>query len=192
MNSPGFSVEMFPNMFLFFILAPAFGGILLIWLFKLAPARYFFGAGLGQTKFGGGRLELWTTEIVATLMALADCALWLTWSDFSPTLPHIPARRQYPVWQILGFGITVIATNLLAAWWAKFINLSGQAAALGTAVWFSTTFAIDGASMVASQQGIVVMLAMFGSWPALVVLNILVSLFRIDRSEPTGQPEPNQ
>lgn len=177
--------QFFLHLFSPIIVIPVAVGVIVIWRKFKSDSNLVTAADLGQTGFGGGRLGLWATGIIAAVMAFIDGAIWLTWSaddhgqGFTP--PGLPPPDSFPTWQIIGFGATMIVTNLLAFWWAKQILLGGQAAALGTAMGFAEAMYLSAVDQASSQEGVGVVLSLFGFWFGLGILNFDIARYREKR-----------
>lgn len=169
------------------ILIPAIISVIIIWRIFRSDGDSVSAADLGQTRFGGGRLGLWATGIVAAVMAFIDGALWLTWSaddhgqGFTP--PGLPPPDSFAVWQIVGFGFSILITNLLAAWWARRIFVGGLAAALGTTIGFAGAMILSIVGQAPSQEGIGIMFVMCGFWPVLTIINLIFGGLRTKKAK---------
>lgn len=75
---------------------------------------------------GTGRLGLWATGTLAFVFGFASCAGWLSWSanqsgEFRG--PGLPAPNQFPTWQVVACGATVVLLCFLAAHLLSLIHI---------------------------------------------------------------------
>ncbi|CAM2908190.1 ABC transporter permease [Prescottella defluvii] len=114
---------------------------------------------------GTGRLGLWTTGLIAFVLGFLSCAGWLSWSADSAGRvrgPALPAPTQFPTWQVVACGATVVLACLAAAHLSRWAVAGGLAAAAGTAAGFTTAFAVAASVGVTSQEGIGVAFSILG------------------------------
>ena len=126
-----------------------------------------------ETPTGSGRLGLWATGLIAFPLGFLSCAGWLSWSaDYNGELrgPGLPAPNQFPAWQVIACGITMVLVCLAAAHLSRWAMAGGLSAAVGTAAGFTTAFSVDASTDVTGQAGVGVVLSEIGWGLALGVL----------------------
>ncbi|MCA1007975.1 hypothetical protein LCL87_19860 [Rhodococcus hoagii] len=120
-----------------------------------------------------GRLGLWATGLIAFVLGFLSCAGWLSWSaDSNGDVrgPALPAPTEFPTWQVVACGVTVVLACLVAAHLSRWAVSGGLAAAAGTAAGFTTAFTVAASVGVTSQEGIGVAFSELGWGIGLVVL----------------------
>ncbi|WP_243636656.1 hypothetical protein [Rhodococcus sp. Eu-32] len=117
----------------------------------------------------GGRLGLWPTGVVAFLGGFVACAGWLSWSAYGRA-PGLPAPKEFPTWQVVACGATVVLACFVAAHLSKWVKSGGLAAAVGTAAGFTTAFCVSASADDTGQSGVGVLLSELGWMFALVIL----------------------
>lgn len=114
---------------------------------------------------GSGNLGLWSTGLLAFVLGVVSCVAWLSWSaDYHGELrgPGLPAPNQFPAWQVLACGVTVVLACLVAAHLSRWAMSGGLTAAAGTAAGFTTAFSVDASADITGQSGVGVGLSEFG------------------------------
>lgn len=122
---------------------------------------------------GSGRLGRWATGLIAFLLAFLSCMGWLSWSaddkgEFRGL--GLPAPNQFPTWQVIACGVTMVMVCLAAAHLSRWAVAGGLVAAAGTAAGFTTASSVDASADVTGQAGVGVVLAEIGWGLALGVL----------------------
>lgn len=153
----------------------------IVFIFVGVPTTFFalllWGkAAKREHDAGTGRLGLWATGVVAFVFGFVSCAGWLSWSaeqsgEFRG--PGLPAPNQFPTWQVVACGATVVLLCFLAAHLSRWAKSGGYAAALGTTAGFSTAFCVEASTDVTGQSGVGVLLCMIGWGISLSVLMLI-------------------
>ncbi|SNT00298.1 hypothetical protein [Rhodococcoides kyotonense] len=115
-------------------------------------------------------LGLVATGSVAFLGGFVACAGWLSWSAYGRG-PGLPAPREFPTWQVVACGITVVSVCFAAAHLSRWVKAGGLAAAAGATAGFTTAFSIDASTDDTGQAGVGILLSELG-WG--ITLSILV------------------
>ncbi|NLE81583.1 MAG: hypothetical protein GX610_18770 [Rhodococcus sp.] len=124
----------------------------------------------------GGRLGLWSTGLIAFGLGFLSCAGWLSWSaDYFGQFrgPGLPAPNQFPTWQVVACGATVVLVCLASAHLSRWVLAGGLAAATGTAAGFTAAFCVVASTDVTGQAGVGVMLSEVGWGVGLAALMIV-------------------
>ncbi len=130
----------------------------------------------GSGLTGSGSLGLWRTGLLAFALGVLSCVGWLSWSaDYKGGFrgPGLPAPTQFPTWQVLACGLTVILACFVSAHCARWIKSGGLTAAAGTAAGFTTAFSIGASTDVTGQAGVGVALSAIGWGLTLTALMLL-------------------
>ncbi|MBV6762611.1 hypothetical protein [Rhodococcus opacus] len=191
-----FSWSQFLWMVFIFVGVPTMIGAGIIWSvarserdgLQRSPDR----AGVGRTQTGVGRLGLWATGLVAFPLGFLSCAGWLSWSaDYQGEFrgPGLPAPTQFPTWQVIACGVTVVLACLAAAHLSRWAAAGGLAAAAGTAAGFTTAFSVNASTDVTGQAGVGVVLAEVG-WGVGLGLLMLVRGAWLTRRSSTRADNP--
>lgn len=152
----------------------------IVFIFVGVPSTFFglllWGKHSKRDTPGAGRLGLWATGALAFVSGFASCAGWLSWSasqrgEFRG--PGLPAPNQFPTWQVVACGATVVVLCLLAAHLSRWASTGGYAAALGTTAGFSTAFCVEASTDVTGQSGVGVLLCMIGWGVGLSLLMLI-------------------
>jgi hypothetical protein len=101
---------------------------------------------------------------------------WLSWSaDYHGEFrgPGLPAPTQFPTWQVIACGATVVLVCLASAHLSRWATAGGLAAAAGTAAGFTTAFSVNASTDVTGQAGVGVVLSEIG-WSVSLGLLMLV------------------
>lgn len=125
---------------------------------------------------GLGRRGLWATGATAFALGFLSCAGWLSWSaehDGEFRGPGLPAPNEFPTWQVIACGVTVVLACFLSARRSRWVVSGGLAAAIGTAAGFTTAFSVVASTDDTGQAGVGVMLSEMG-WAIGLCLLILV------------------
>lgn len=154
-----------------------------------APA----GRDSTRTRFtGAGRFGLWVTGAVAFALGFLSCAGWLSWSaDYDGKFrgPGLPAPNEFPTWQVIACGVTVVLACFFAAHRSRWALSGGLAAATGTAAGFTTAFGVVAGTDDTGQAGVGVMLSELGWGIGLCLLMIVRSSWiKGARSRAVGKP----
>ncbi|MGF7120346.1 MULTISPECIES: hypothetical protein [unclassified Rhodococcus (in: high G+C Gram-positive bacteria)] len=165
------------------------------WRSERAGLAYSSGRGdLVGMQTGGGRLGLWATGLMAFVLGFLSCAGWLTWSaDYRGEFrgPGLPAPNQFPTWQVVACGVTVVLLCLASAQLSRWAVAGGLAAAAGTAAGFTTAFSAVASTDVTGQSGVGVVLSELGWGIALGVLMLVRGAWLTGRhSRQAGSPQP--
>lgn len=152
----GFSISQFAWNMLVFVAAPTFVAAVIIGVI----ARSERGRPTGR-----GALGRWGTGALAAVLGFLSCGLWLGWS--AETFHGfqgwgLPAPKEFPTWQVLACGATVVASCFLAAFVSKWVVSGGFAASAGTAAGFTTAFTVDASRVYATQEGVGLFLSIVG------------------------------
>lgn len=126
-----------------------------------------------EKGMGAGRLGLWATGATAFVFGFVSCAGWLSWSADQRGQfrgPGLPAPREFPTWQVVACGATVVLLCLWAARLSRWTETGRYTAALGTTAGFSTAFCIEASTDATGQSGVGVVLCMVGWGLALSVM----------------------
>lgn len=128
---------------------------------------------------GPGPLGAWATGLLALVFGFVSCAGWLSWSaeqrgEFRG--PGLPAPNQFPTWQVVACGATVVLLCFGAAHLSRWAKTGGYVAALGTTAGFSTAFCISASTDVTGQSGVGVVLCLIGWGVSLSVLTSVRNL----------------
>lgn len=149
-----------------FVGVPSIFGALLLWI----------RSSKRNESMGTGRLGLWATGLLAFVFGFVSCAGWLSWSaeqrgEFRG--PGLPAPNQFPTWQVVACGVTVVLLCFLAAHLSRRKVTGGYVAALGTTAGFSTAFCVEASTDITGQSGVGVLLCMIGWGLSLNVLMLI-------------------
>ncbi|WP_024795497.1 hypothetical protein [Tomitella biformata] len=148
------------------------GAGIIIW-----PVMRAERAGLaGRGGTGGGSLGPWSTGLVAFPLGFLACMGWLTWSaDYHGEFrgPGLPAPNEFPTWQVIACGATVVLVCFVAARLSRWAIAGGLAAAAGTAAGFATAFSVAASTDSTGQSGVGVALSMIGWAVGLGVLMLV-------------------
>jgi len=151
-------------------------------------------AGAGRTQTGVGRLGVWATGLVAFSLGFLSCMGWLSWSADSQGEfrgPGVPAPTQFPTWQVIACGVTVVLTCLVSAHLSRWVAAGGLAAAAGTAAGFTTAFSVNASTDITGQAGVGVMLSEIGGGVGLGVLMLVRAAWLTRRnSRRADSPQP--
>lgn len=131
---------------------------------------------LGGGHTGSGSLGLWSTGLLAFALGFLSCVGWLSWSaDYKGGFrgPGLPAPTQFPTWQVVACGLTVILACFGSAHCSRWMKAGGMTAAAGTAAGFTTAFSIDASTDVTGQAGVGVALSTIGWGLTLTALMLL-------------------
>ncbi|MCE4269235.1 hypothetical protein [Rhodococcus globerulus] len=118
-----------------------------------------------ETRTGSGRLGLWATGLIAFPLGFLSGAGWLSWSaDYNGEFrgPGLPAPNQFPTWQVIACGVTMVLVCLAAAHLSRWVVAGGFAAAAGTAAGFTTAFSVNASTDVTGQAGVGVIFSEIG------------------------------
>lgn len=135
----------------------------------------------GDRPAGLGRRGLWVTGATAFALGFLSCAGWLSWSaehDGEFRGPGLPAPNEFPTWQVIACGVTVVLACFLCARRSRWVVSGGLAAAIGTAAGFTTAFSVVASTDDTGQAGVGVMLSEIG-WGIGLCLLMLVRAARI-------------
>ncbi|MGV8875533.1 MAG: hypothetical protein ACOH2Q_23620 [Rhodococcus sp. (in: high G+C Gram-positive bacteria)] len=126
---------------------------------------FWFRSSRSYEDRGTGPLGAWSTGLLAFVLGFVSCAGWLSWSasqrgEFRG--PGLPAPNQFPTWQVVACGATVVLGCFLAAHLSRWTATGGRVAALATTAGFSTAFCIEASTDVTGQSGVGVVLCMIG------------------------------
>ncbi|KJF23578.1 hypothetical protein C7T36_07145 [Rhodococcus sp. AD45-ID] len=174
-----FALPQFLWMVLIFVGVPTMisaGIISSIWRSERTRPEQSSNRSAATQPAGGGPLGLWTTGLVAFLLGLLSCVGWLSWSvDYRGEFrrPGLPAPTQFPTWQVVACGITVILACFVAAHFSRWTTAGGFAAAVGTTAGFTTAFSVAASTDATGQAGVGVVLSALGWGACLSVLMLL-------------------
>ncbi|CCQ14623.1 putative integral membrane protein [Rhodococcus sp. AW25M09] len=106
-----------------------------------------------------------STGLLAFVLGFLSCAGWLSWSaaqrgEFRG--PGLPAPNQFPTWQMVACGATVVLACFFAAHLSRWAKTGSRVAALGITAGFSTAFCFDASTDITGQSGVGVLLCMIG------------------------------
>ncbi|AYA26519.1 hypothetical membrane protein [Rhodococcus rhodochrous] len=135
----------------------------------------------GDRPVGLGLRGLWATGATAFALGFLSCAGWLSWSaehDGEFRGPGLPAPNEFPTWQVIACGVTVVLACFLCARRSRWVVSGGLAAAIGTAAGFTTAFSVVASTDDTGQAGVGVMLSEIG-WGIGLCLLMLVRAARI-------------
>lgn len=184
---PRFSFSSFISMLLPLVAVPVLLGAAVIWMITRAAGLDTRTAGIqGDRPWvgwrTGGRLGLWTTGLLGAAWGFIASAGWLSWTASDKgggfTGPSLTPPTSFPMWQIIGCGVTVIGGALLVSLCARLLIPGAMAAALGVAAGFATAFALGAAKEVMSQEGIGVAFSMIGLTVGLGVVTLFFAFLR--------------
>lgn len=199
MNISQVSFPYFFNMLTPLVIAPTLIGAVLVWFIQRSVDRDLLDSPTrprnapAPRRGFAGRLGLWATGLAAAILGFVACAGWLSWSfaaDGSIISPALPAPNQFPTWQIVACGATVIAVTVLMSVASRRLISGACASALGTAAGFTTAFALDAAAMEPSQQAVGVMMSMVGLSVGLGICACGVALIRLAIHRRKNPPPP--
>lgn len=193
-----FSWSQFLWMVFIFVGVPTMFGASIIrsaWRSERAGLAYSPGRGdLVGMQTGGSRLGLWATGLMAFALGFLSCAGWLSWSaDYRGEFrgPGLPAPNQFPTWQVVACGVTVVLLCLVSAHLSRWTMAGGLTAAAGTAAGFTTAFSAVASTDVTGQSGVGVVLSELGWGIALGVLMLVRGAWLTGRhSRRAGSPQP--
>lgn len=163
-----FSWAQYLSMVLFFVGVPTAIGAGVIWV----SARSEW-AGLQRPA---GNLALWATGLIAFGLGFVACAGWLSWSaDYQGRFrgPGLPAPNQFPTWQVIACGVTVVLGCLASAHLSRLVFSGGLAAAAGTAAGFTAAFCVVASTDPTGQAAVGVVLSEVGWGLGLTVLMLV-------------------
>lgn len=150
--------------------------------------------GLAEMRTHGGRLGLWATGLIAFAPGFLSCAAWLSWSaDYQGQVRGfgLPAPNQFPAWQVIACGVTVVLVCLAAAHLSRWALAGGLAAAAGTAAGFTAAFSVDASTDITGQAGVGVLLSEIGWGIGLGVLMLVRGAWLAKRGSMTaGRRQP--
>lgn len=133
-------------------------------------------------RFAERRPE-WQVALVALPLGFLACAGWLSWTAADKSgrarEPAIPAPNEFPKWQIIACGITLIAVACGVSHIARRLFAGSLASALGTSAGFALAMNVDVASMkVSSQEGVGVAISILFLTAGLMVATTILALCR--------------
>lgn len=168
---------------------PTVIGAAIAWRTLLSErARDVAGGGTGR-----GRLGPAPTGLIGFALGFAACAGWLSWSadqGGSARGMGLPAPHEFPTWQIVACGVTVVLACLAAARLSRWVRAGGVAAAVGTAAGFATAFSVAASVGPTSQEGIGVAFAMLGWGLGLSALMAIRAAWLTERGGPPRRAGP--